>query len=63
MSPQTENEIYNGLTKSQEDYAVKYKYSNFLFRFKVKEVMEGHKQKKVSAIEVVGWIEKLLEEL
>lgn len=59
----TETEIYNDMTKSEADYAVKYKYSNYLFRIKVKETMEGYKQKKISDAELVAWIKKLLEEI
>jgi len=60
---ETEKEIYNGLTKSGKEYADKYKYSNCLFRFKVREIIDGHAQKKLSDVEVVGWIRKLLEEI
>ena len=59
----TENEIYNEMTKAEAEYATKYKYSNCLFRTKVRDVMDGYKQKKISDAEVVGWIEKLLEEI
>jgi len=59
----TEKEIYNELTKSQKEFADKYKYSNSLFRFEVREIIDGHTQKKLSDVEVVGWIKKLLKEI
>lgn len=59
----TEKEIYNDLSKLQADYAHKYKYSNCLFRIRVREIIDGHAQKKLSDAEVVGWVKKLLEEI
>ena len=59
----TEKEIYNKLTKSEKEYADKYKYSNCLFRIKIREITDGHAQKKLSDVDVVGWVEKLLEEI
>ena len=48
----TEEEIYNELTKSEKEYADK--YSNCLFRIKIREIIDGHMQKKLSDVEVVG---------
>lgn len=61
MIPQTEEEILEELTPAQRKHAEKYKYANYYFVIKIKDLIENHKKGKLHDTETFGWIDKLID--
>ncbi len=57
---ETEGEIFEGLKKPERTLADNYKYTNYLFKVKIKEIMDGYELRKMGEKETLAWVQKII---